>query len=74
MSLSRRFRFSERHSFQLRVEAFNALNHTNFDGPNVSLTVAVDAQGRPFLNSPNFGLITVARPARFLQLVGRFEF
>jgi hypothetical protein len=38
------------------------------------LAVGVDASGRPVFNAPSFGLITGARPARFMQLVLRLEF
>jgi hypothetical protein len=48
--------------FQLRVEAFNLLNHTNFGNPQFSV------------NSSNFGRITTSGAARILQLVGRIEF
>jgi carboxypeptidase family protein len=47
---------------QLRVEAFNVLNHTNFGNPQFSI------------NSTNFGRITTAGAPRILQLVGRIEF
>jgi hypothetical protein len=75
LAVSRTFTIRERMRFELRGEAFNFLNHTNFDGPNTALSVQVDpATNRAFFNSPSFGLITAAKSARFLQLVGRFEF
>lgn len=74
LAVSRRISINESMSFTLRAEAFNALNHTNLRGPNVDLTVTTDAAGNAVFNSPNFGLITEARPARFMQLVVRFEF
>ncbi len=75
LAVSRTFTFRERMRFELRGEAFNFLNHTNFDGPNTALSVQVNpSTGQAFFNSPSFGLITAARSARFLQLVGRFEF
>jgi hypothetical protein len=75
LAVSRTFSIRERMRFELRGEAFNFLNHTNFDGPNTSLSVQVDpATNRAVFNSPSFGLITAAKSARFLQLVGRFEF
>jgi hypothetical protein len=59
----------------LRAEAFNILNHTNFSTPNTALSVVVDSKtNRGVFNSPDFGLITAARAARFLQLVARLEF
>ena len=74
LSVARRFTITERLSLQIRAEAFNVLNHTNFNAPNTSLTVIADPQGRPVFNSPGFGLITAAKAARFMQLVARFEF
>ncbi len=75
LSVARRFALSERLGLQLRGEAFNLLNHTNFNGPNVGLSVIADPRtGRAVFNSPGFGLITSAKTARFLQLVARLEF
>jgi outer membrane receptor protein involved in Fe transport len=74
LSVARRFTIAERLSLQIRAEAFNVLNHTNFNAPNTSLSVIADSQGRPVFNSPAFGLITAAKSARFMQLVARFEF
>lgn len=74
LSISRRIALSERFALQFRAEAFNALNHTNFNGPDVSLAVQTDAAGNVFFNSPTFGLITGARPSRFMQLVLRLDF
>lgn len=74
LSVSRRIAFTERLALQLRAEAFNVLNRTNFGAPNTGLTVALDSLGNPFFNSPNFGLITGAQAARTVQLVVRFDF
>jgi hypothetical protein len=75
LALDRRFRFTERTNFEVRAEAFNALNHTNLNSPDTTLSVQADPKtGRAIFNSPTFGLITSARAARFLQLVLRFEF
>jgi hypothetical protein len=49
--------------FELRGEAFNALNHSNLGTPN------------RFVNTPQFGTITEAStPGRELQLSARFSF
>src|SRR5262249_54051950 len=77
LSLIREFRLKGKLRFQLRGEAFNVFNHTNFNGPNVELNViatTVNGQDAAVFNSPNFGLITSAKAPRFLQLVARIEF
>lgn len=73
-AVSRKFPIRERWKLEIRGEAFNILNHTNFQAPANALTVTANAAGQPIFNSPTFGLITAARAARFLQLVARIEF
>ena len=60
----------------VRAEAFNVINRVNFNGPggNNNLTVTTNAAGQAIFNSPNFGLITSAKAARFIQIVTRFDF
>ena len=53
---------AERRRLQLRAEFFNALNHTNFGLPLNSI------------DSPAFGTITSALPAREVQFGARLEF
>lgn len=74
LSISRRIPITERVGFQLRAEAFNLFNHTNFNGPATGLNAIANAAGQAVFNSPTFGLITAAKAARFMQLVARFEF
>jgi hypothetical protein len=75
LALARRFAFGPRFGLTLRAEAFNVLNRVNLNGPNTSLNVSVDpATGLAVFNSPNFGLITSAKAARFVQLVARVDF
>jgi hypothetical protein len=77
LSVGRSFQLRERLKFTIRMEAYNALNHTNFQIPataNSALTVAANAAGQPYFNSPTYGLITSAAQARFLQLAARFDF
>jgi len=62
LSLFKRFDFKERYSFQIRADAFNAFNNTNFDG--VSTT----------FGSGNFGQLTSARQPRNMQVSAKFEF
>jgi hypothetical protein len=46
----------------VRVEAYNLLNRTNFNIPGFTLGV------------PDFGVISSARPARTIQVGTRFSF
>jgi hypothetical protein len=62
-SLSRNFPLYERLVLQLRLEAFNVLNHPNFGNPSASV------------NSPtSFGRITSAQAPRIFQVAGKFVF
>jgi len=63
LALQREFSVSEKIKFQIRAEAFNALNHTNLGTPN------------RFVNTPQFGTITeAATPPREIQLGARLSF
>ena len=74
LAVGRDFPIHERLRLKIRAEAFNILNHTNFQTPNVSLNATTNSSDQPIFNSPGFGIITSARAARFLQLVARIEF
>ena len=74
VSVGRAFDLRERLRLTVRMEAYNALNHTNFAAPSSSLALTTNAAGQPIWNSPNYGVITAANQSRFLQLVGRFDF
>ncbi len=75
-SVSKDFHVWERLGFQLRVDAFNVINHTNFTQPNPSLSVSTTTNSpvADFHTSSSFGQITGAQPNRKLQLSGRFFF
>ncbi len=62
IALSRNFKLNERNSFEIRVEAFNAFNHTNFGDPTTAT------------NSGNFGKITSAGTPRQLQFALKYLF
>jgi hypothetical protein len=63
LALERTFSLTEKTKFQLRGEAFNALNKTNLGTPN------------RYVNEPQFGTITMAMtPGRELQVSGRLFF
>ncbi|MPZ17364.1 MAG: hypothetical protein GEV06_05565 [Luteitalea sp.] len=75
LALARRFPLPGGLGLTVRAEAFNLLNRVNLNGPNTSLNVIVDpSTGEAVFNSPNFGLITSAKAARFMQLVARIDF
>jgi hypothetical protein len=61
-SLFRNIAVGERVNFQIRAEAFNALNRVNFSGPNTTIGAAAA------------GTITAADNARILQLGARLTF
>jgi hypothetical protein len=82
LSLSKRFRIKEKVGLEFRLDAFNALNHTQFDGINTTLNVSSLNNPTPTnLGSESarnlwtgFGAVTSVRPPRNLQLTGRIEF
>jgi hypothetical protein len=73
LSAARSFKLRESLRLQLRVDATNATNHTNFGLPATALTVATSGN-RAIFNSPGFGQITSANNARNLQIVTRLTF
>jgi hypothetical protein len=63
LALERAFRVTERLNFQLRGEAFNALNKVNLGTPN------------RYVNTPQFGTITMPMtPGREIQISARLSF
>jgi hypothetical protein len=65
LSLAKSWRvpgLSERSAVQLRVDASNAFNHTNFNQPNASI------------GTSGVGVISSAYPSRNLQLGAKFSF
>lgn len=76
IGLAKVFQFTERVSFQFRVETFNTFNHTQY---GIDPTAA--ASGGPGqsavsdnISNANFGEVTSARPGRILQLGGKIIF
>jgi hypothetical protein len=62
-SLMRNIRLHESHVLNFRFEAFNALNHPNWNTPSS------DAR-----NAATFGVITSAKPMRQMQLALKYVF
>jgi len=61
-SLIRYFQLAEHYRLEARFEAFNAINHTNFNSPGVSFAAAT------------FGRITSAADPRILQFAMKLHF
>jgi len=72
MGLSKNFALTEKTHLQLRAEAFNLFNHTNFSDPNT----IVPNTGIPLVpgSSGTFGQITSSLPQRVLQVAGKILF
>jgi len=54
--------YNEKHQLSIRFEAFNALNHPNWNTPNMTIT------------SPTFGRISGTGAMRQLQLAAKYQF
>ena len=84
MSLSKIFPVGKRVKLEVRLDAFNALNHTQFTGVNSTVNFAsltnptitnlpYDSSGNLVRNN-GFGSINGVAPPRTLQLVTRLTF
>ena len=72
--LSKTTKLREAMSLELRFEAFNALNHTQFTTLNTNLNNIVrNADGSINADRTAFGQFTAAREARVIQLGARFN-
>jgi len=60
-AVSKNFAVGEGKKIEVRAEAFNVLNHPNWDNPSATL-------------SSSFGVIATAEPSRQMQFGGRFVF
>jgi hypothetical protein len=68
LGLLKTIRLTESTRIQLRAEAFNVLNRTNFAFTSTQQLSALD------INSSNFGKITTSFSPRIMQFAARFEF
>jgi len=84
LSLQKSFALVARTRLRLRVDAFNALNHTQFSGiastiqfqslTNLTpVNLPFDAAGN-LVRTNGFGAVTAVRAPRVVQLLGRLEF
>jgi hypothetical protein len=84
LSLAKAFPLGGKRRFEVRLDAFNALNHTQFFGVNASATfksltdptitnLPYDSTGK-LVNMTGFGTVSGVRPPRQLQLMTRFTF
>jgi hypothetical protein len=73
-SVAKDFKVFEALNFQFRVDAFNVINHTNFQSPSGSLTVTATGATPTFATSSGFGKITGTQPNRTMQASARFFF
>ena len=84
LSLQKAFNITERVHLQLRGDAFNAFNHTQFSGINSTVNYASYTNLTPTnlylkadgtVNNINgFGTVNGARDPRIMQLVVRLQF
>jgi len=70
LNLGKQVKF-ERYTGELRVDAFNALNKTNFGTPNTNY---VASSTTTTSTTSAFGTITSAQPARTIQITARIRF
>src|ERR1700733_8038203 len=64
-------------NFQFRLDAFNVINHTNFQAPSGALSVTADTHVptlATFSTSSSFGKIAGTQPNRQMQVSARFFF
>ena len=76
-TMAKSLRFSESVSLQLRAEAFNVFNHTNFRGLSTSRSIANQTScitPGVLVNCAGFGTVTTFRDPRVLQFGAKLYF
>jgi hypothetical protein len=71
LAFSRTFRVKERWLLTPRFEAFNVINHVNYNSP---YTTTSDGTGEAPINSAQFGIFTSAGDPRILQFALKLQF
>jgi hypothetical protein len=75
LGLHKDFAFKERHRFTFRVEAFNWLNHPNWNGADTNPNnVVLDSSGKVDLQKSTFGKVSSKGGNRELQFALRYQF
>jgi len=75
LGLHKDFAVKERHRFTFRVEAFNWLNHPNWNGANTNPNdIVIDSSGKVDLQKSTFGKISSKSSNRELQFALRYQF
>ncbi len=80
LALSKEFRVKEKYKFEVRLDAFNALNHTQFNGVNAGAvfsgpnSTTITNLANETTNRNGFGSVSSVRLPRQMQLSARFEF
>lgn len=74
MSLFKNFNFTENTRIQLRFEAYNVFNHTQWGNININLNAPQAGNSFGGANAGGAGQIVSARDPRQLQLGGKFYF
>jgi hypothetical protein len=72
VSLSRRFRVTERQYFEIRAESFNIQNRANYLSP--ATVGLVGGTSGSALNSSNFGKIQADVSPRIMQFAVKYVF
>ena len=80
LALSKEFVVKESYKFEVRLDAFNALNHTQYNGINTGAVFSgvnssvITNLANEQTNRTGFGAVTSTRPQRTMQLSARFQF
>ncbi|MBS1788009.1 MAG: TonB-dependent receptor [Acidobacteria bacterium] len=80
LALSKEFSIKEKVKFEVRLDAFNALNHTQFNGINTGAvfsgvnSATITNLANSTTNLTGFGAVNSVRPPRTMQLSGRINF